>query len=103
MATVLFTVRATIAADREDAFNHWYNTEHCPQVLEFPGTVSARRFKVLIGDDAFQYMAVYEFEDEAAFRRFQDSDHLKELIREYDAKFGEASHRERSAYLQVWP
>jgi hypothetical protein len=48
-------------------------------------------------------MAVYEFASEAAFKRFQESDHLKTLIKEYDAHFAGASDRERSAYVQVWP
>ena len=30
MATALFVVKATIAPEHEDAFNRWYNTEHCP-------------------------------------------------------------------------
>ena len=39
MSTVLFVVKATITADQEDAFNHWYNTEHCPQLLRYRGAV----------------------------------------------------------------
>jgi hypothetical protein len=48
-------------------------------------------------------MAVYEFASEDVFRRFQESDHLKTLIKDYNASFGEASERERSAYVQIWP
>jgi hypothetical protein len=48
-------------------------------------------------------MAVYEFASEAVFQRFMASDHLKTLIREYDAHFGDSSERVRSAYVQVWP
>jgi antibiotic biosynthesis monooxygenase (ABM) superfamily enzyme len=103
MAVTIFVVRATITKDREAAFNKWYNEEHVPQVLQFNGAVSARRYKKIMGEDRFQYMAVYEFASEAAFKRFQDSDHLKALITEYNAKFGEVSDRERSAYVQLWP
>jgi hypothetical protein len=46
---------------------------------------------------------VYEFASETAFKRFQESDHLKTLIKDYNANFGETSDRERSAYVQVWP
>src|SRR5205814_3254990 len=45
MATVLFVVKATIRKDREEAFNRWYNEDHVPQVLQFKGLVSARRYK----------------------------------------------------------
>src|SRR5437899_6406424 len=103
MATVLFVVKATIRKDREDAFNRWYNEEHVPQVLQFKGLVSARRYKALEGEDRYQYMAVYELQDEATYRRFIVSEHMKALRADYDAKFGAASERARFAYTQVWP
>ena len=103
MATALFTVKATIPAEQEEAFNRWYNEEHCPQLLQFRGAVSARRYKAILGEDHYQYMAVYEFESEATFQRFLDSGHLEQLKQEYDAHFGGVSERMRSAYVQVWP
>src|SRR5207237_9543605 len=33
MPTALFTVKATITPDREEAFNEWYNHEHIPDVF----------------------------------------------------------------------
>ena len=103
MAIILFVVRATITKDKEAAFNKWYNEEHAPQVLQFNGAASARRYKKILGDEKYEYMAVYEFASEAAFKRFQESDHLKTLIKDYNANFGEVSDRERSAYVQIWP
>ena len=103
MAITIFVVRATITKDREAAFNTWYNEEHAPQLLQYNGAVSARRYKQILGDDKYEYLAVYEFASEDVFRRFMRSDHLKTLVREYDAHFGEVSQRARSAYLQIWP
>ncbi len=103
MSTVLFIVKATITPEQEEAFNRWYDTEHCPQLLRFRGAVSARRYKAIMGEDRYQYMAVYEFESEETFQQFLESDHLVELKAEYDADFGTVSERERSAYVQVWP
>ena len=102
MATTLFIVKATIPADKEVAFNRWYNEEHVPQVLQFPGLVSARRYKALEGEDTYQYMAVYELKDEATYHRLMSSDHMKLLRKEYDAHFP-MSERARLAYTQVWP
>jgi len=102
MATVLFVVKATISKDQEAAFNRWYNEEHCPQLLQYKGAVSARRYRAILGEDKYQYMALYEFQDEPTFRRFLESTQLKDLKAEYDAKFG-SSERARSAYVQVWP
>jgi len=103
MAVTIFVVRATITNDKEAAFNKWYNEEHAPQLLQYNGAVSARRYRKLLGDDKYEYLAVYEFVSEDIFRRFMESDHLKALIKEYDAHFGEVSQRARSAYVQVWP
>jgi hypothetical protein len=103
MAVALFMVRATITKDKEAAFNRWYNGEHVPQVLQFNGAVSARRYKKILGEDQFEYMALYEFASEEVFRRFLDSDHLKTLINDYDANFGGASDRQRAGYLQIFP
>lgn len=103
MAVVLFTVKATITPEQEESFNRWYNEEHCPQLLRFQGAVSARRYQAIMGEDRYQYMAVYEFASEATFQRFLDSGHLEELKRQYDAHFGGVSERARAAYVQVWP
>lgn len=103
MAVTLFVVRASITKDKEVAFNTWYNEEHVPQVLQYNGAVSARRYKQILGDGKLEYMAVYEFASEEVFRRFLDSDHLKTLIKDYDAHFGGVSERARSGYVQVWP
>ena len=103
MAVVLLTVSATIAPEKEEAYNRWYHTEHCPQLLRFRGAVSARRYKKILGDGKWQYMAVYEFESEETFARFQESQEFKDLIAEYDRSFGAVSERRRDAYVQVWP
>ena len=89
MATAMFTVKATITAAQEKAFNEWYNREHAPDVLKFRGAVSARRYKAILQEDKFQYMAVYEFESEETLRKFLESDHLAWLRKEYDAHFAE--------------
>lgn len=103
MATVLFCVRATIAAEREDEFNRWYDEEHCPQFLRFNGAVSARRYRAIMGEDEFRYMAVYELKDEATLERFLGSEDFRALLAEYDRNFGDVSERQRFAYVQVFP
>jgi antibiotic biosynthesis monooxygenase (ABM) superfamily enzyme len=103
MSTVLFTVRATITAEREADFNRWYNDEHVPQFLSYPGTVSASRYRSILGEDKYQYIAVYEVQDEATLHRMLASEHFAALKADYDAKFGDVSERVRAAYVQVWP
>jgi len=103
MTTTLFVVKASITPEQEEAFNRWYYTEHCPQLLQFRGAVSARRYKAILGEDRYQYMAVYEFESEGTLERFLESEHFAQLRRDYDVSFGDVSERARSAYVQVWP
>ncbi|HYB21552.1 MAG TPA: EthD family reductase [Thermodesulfobacteriota bacterium] len=103
MATVLFMVKATIPKDKEETFNKWYNEVHVPMFLQFNGAVSARRYKAILGEDKFQYLAMYEIKDEATFKRLMESDHFKALKADYDAKFGPVSERARFAYVQVFP
>jgi antibiotic biosynthesis monooxygenase (ABM) superfamily enzyme len=70
MPTALFTVKATIAPEREKAFNEWYNHEHIPDVFKFKGVVSARRYKATAPEDQFQYVTMYEFGSEETLERF---------------------------------
>jgi hypothetical protein len=48
---------------REDEYNAWYAGKHVADVLEIPGVVSARRYR-LVGrrDQAPTYLAVYELD-----------------------------------------
>ena len=103
MAVGLFVVRATIAREREEAFNRWYNEEHLPQVLCYNGAVSGRRYRRIAGDDQYDYMAVYEFASEAVLQTFLESDALKDLRAEYDKHFGAVSERVGSGWTQVFP
>ena len=103
MAVGLFVVRATIAKDREAAFNKWYNEEHLPQVLRYNGAVSGRRYRKVAGEDKYEYMAVYEFASEAVLQQFLKSDALNDLRAEYDRHFGAVSERIGQGWVQVFP
>jgi antibiotic biosynthesis monooxygenase (ABM) superfamily enzyme len=103
MAVGLFVVRATITADREAAFNTWYNEEHLPQVLRYNGAISGRRYRSVVGEERYQYMAIYEFASEEVLHQFLKSDALKALRAEYDQHFGEVSERVAQGWVQVFP
>ena len=63
---VVLTSPAT--PEQDEALNSWYDDVHLPEVLEVPGIVSARRFKIASAqttDDATLgtddvYLAIYE-------------------------------------------
>jgi uncharacterized protein (TIGR02118 family) len=105
-ASHLFMVRANVAPAREDAFNRWYDDEHVHDVARLPGCVRATRYRVLDGlpgDTSYRYLALYEFESEAALRQAVESVYFQELIRRFDEAWGAHTDRVRSYYGQVYP
>ncbi|AIT79819.1 hypothetical protein JI59_08545 [Novosphingobium pentaromativorans US6-1] len=49
----------------EDEYNQWYNDEHIGDVLNAPGFVAARRFRIAADPNAalpHRYVAIYEME-----------------------------------------
>jgi hypothetical protein len=60
----IMVVQSSPAEGRENEYNEWYSQTHIPQILEIPGFVDARRFRVS-GDGlppGHKYLAVYELE-----------------------------------------
>jgi hypothetical protein len=51
---------------KDDEFNHWYDTIHLPEVIDFTKAVAAQRFQLSDaqpGDPGgHRYLAIYEFE-----------------------------------------
>ncbi|NQU13988.1 MAG: hypothetical protein HQ561_07560 [Desulfobacteraceae bacterium] len=90
----LFIVMAMVKPEAEEAFNQWYNEEHLPRVIErIPGVLSGRRYKILEGEDEYQFMAVYEFQDYEAMQTAVRSDTMKLLVNEYNEAFGEGGRK----------
>ncbi|MBW8783713.1 MAG: hypothetical protein JF593_03600 [Novosphingobium sp.] len=49
----------------EDEYHRWYQDVHLPEIVSFPGMVSARRFKVAVplqDPIKYQYLAIYEID-----------------------------------------
>ena len=103
MATVLFMVKIRLPKEIEVEFNKFYEEVHVPDVLAFPGAVSFRRYRAILGEDHFQLLSAIEFKDEAALQRFLDSDYRKQISDKIDTRWGALLDRQRSAYEQVWP
>jgi len=62
-----------VAAEAEDEFNEWYNTEHMPRLLGVAGCLAARRFRAEGG--SHRYLSVYHLSSPAvcASRSWQDA------------------------------
>jgi len=105
----LFVVKATIAPDREAAFNEWYDTVRSVEAARVPGCLGMRRYAAVplesdhVGSEPWQYMVCYEFESEEAMQAFVRSDTLRAMTKDYNARFGGAGERARLAYRQIYP
>ena len=90
----VFIVKAMVKPEQEDAFNQWYDEDHMPKALNrFPGVTSGRRYKILEGEDGYNYMALYEFESQEKLTETMKSEALQGLIQEFNAAFGEVDRK----------
>jgi antibiotic biosynthesis monooxygenase (ABM) superfamily enzyme len=103
MPPVLFLVKFKVPTAIQAEFDRWYAEEHIPDVIGFPGYVSARRYRTLMGDDEYNEVSLFEFRDEAALQRYLTSDHRKRVSEEFDKRFGTTTERIRIAYEQIYP
>ncbi len=51
-----------VAAEAEDEFADWYETEHMPGLAALPGVLSAARYRAIDGDGP-AYLALYRLEE----------------------------------------
>ena len=90
----LLMVMAQVKTEDEEAFNKWYNEDHLPKAIErFPGVLSGRRYKIVEGEEAYQYLALYEFESYETMHATVHSEVMQGLIQEYDAAFGKGGRK----------
>ncbi|MFQ6111755.1 MAG: DUF4286 family protein [Nitrospinota bacterium] len=64
LSPVLLVVSADVDPAHEEEFNHWYNTDHVPNIVKCPGFIACRRYNSTYGEP--RYLAIYELESEAA-------------------------------------
>ncbi len=62
--TAIMIVGVDVPADKEGAFNNWYNEEHLPELLAVPGFLSAARYEAVKSGP--KYLACYELENPRA-------------------------------------
>ena len=92
----LLIVMASMAPEKEEAFNRWYNEDHLPKMIErVPTVLSGHRYRVMgVGGDSvpglekYRFIAMYEFESYEALEAFYKSDKVKELVGEYNEAWG---------------
>ena len=82
-ARIINMVYTECAADKDAAFNKWYNEVHIPLLFKYPGVKKVTRYQ-RTGDNKEQakYLAVYEYDTQAALEGFPQSQEFKAAIDE---------------------
>ncbi len=98
---------ATVHPDHEEAFNHWYDEEHLPDVRRrFPQITSVRRYRATDGLEP-RYLVVYEYAvgGEEELNRLANADNAlrQELWKLYDDAVGAFAKRTRRSFWQIYP
>jgi len=98
----IFVVQITIDPDREDEWNHWYDSVHVPEVMAAsPAILSATRYRLSAGNIPHRYLAVYRFRDEAGLEAFMGSPELAQMSSDYTRDWGAVSDRVRGAFTPI--
>ena len=66
MADFIYLVQMDIPPDLEDDFNHIYDTQHVPEILQVPGVHSCTRYVLdtALENGGPRYAAIYEVDSE---------------------------------------
>jgi antibiotic biosynthesis monooxygenase (ABM) superfamily enzyme len=117
MTHLLYLVHTAIEPEKEDAFNEWYNTKHCVEMLQCDGVLSAARYRLLdtaarfpdftyrrphAADEADRpYLAAYQFADGAAFDAWFRSEERVRLREDHEARFPQRIPPKGGMYEQL--
>jgi hypothetical protein len=101
--TVLYTVKSVIAAEHAAEFNEWYHKKHIPELVKLSGCERGRRFKIVEGEEKYQYIAVYEFKDRTSFLAYQASEGKKYLVGDFKKLFGDKAELKGAVWEQIYP
>jgi hypothetical protein len=93
MPKATFIVRAVVAADQRDRFDHWYSTDHLPRALkDFKAEKAWRGWSK--AEEGVHY-AFYEFGNMARLDAALKSDAFKALVADFDRNFPQGVSRTR--------
>jgi len=65
MAKYNMVVQSKAVADRDDDYNHWYDSQHFHDICAIPGVTGGRRLEqtmTVAGEPGLKYLAIYDIE-----------------------------------------
>jgi len=90
-------VAAESTPEKDAIFDKWYTEEHVPMLFEFPGVKQASRYRLKgEGAQCAKYLAIYEFESEAALEAFPKSHAFANAIKDFEDK------KEATGFTMKW-
>jgi hypothetical protein len=93
MSKACFIVRAVVAADQRERFDHWYSTDHLPRALtDFKAEKAWRGWSTV--EQGVHY-AFYQFADMARLDAALKSEAFKALVADFDRNFPQGVTRTR--------
>jgi len=93
MPSTFFLVRAVVAPNLRDKFDHWYSTDHLPWAVRAFKCEKAWRFWSALEPGV--HCAVYRFADKASCDAALGSDEFKALVADFDRAFPQGVTRTR--------
>lgn len=98
MPATFFLVRAAVAPELRDKFEHWYATDHLPWALRvFEARRAWRCWSTSPAPEGFcVHVAFYEFDSVAAAEAISKSDAIKPLVADFDRMWGNRVTRKRA-------
>ena len=82
MPKACFIVRAVVAGDLRDKFDHWYSSDHLPWACRIFQCEKAWRFWSEVDRDV--HYAVYQFADMTALEAALARNEFKDLVADFD-------------------
>lgn len=61
------------------------------------------RYRMILGDAAHEYIAIYEFQDEQALHDWRASKHRADMYVKHKQRVAPFPEPNRSCYVQIWP
>ncbi len=96
----LLYVEMDCPPELEEEFHAWYNTEHLPERLGFPGFIRASRYGALIG--APRWLATYELESVAALETAEYMAHYGDFQSPWTKRVTSLVQVHRRVYEAAW-
>ncbi len=92
--------------EAEQKFIHWYDNIHIPLLMKFKGLIGVKRYRLTGGSAYPRHLAIFEFDDQAAFDAYEKSQELAaaraESYETWKQDRFEVKWRGQYQYLRSW-